>query len=196
MRPRFIPPWAALALLATVSGAWAQQSAPPAFDKNALKQQAVNGDAKAQYLLGYSYERGWGVPQDYKQASAWYRKAAERGDTDAQLALGTLYEYGEGVSQDYTQAVFWYRKAAEQGGVLAQRSLGLMYEQGDGVPQSYAEAYFWFDLAAAGIDSESWDSERAVKFRDDAASHLTPSDLSRIQERARKWFEEHPAKPQ
>jgi hypothetical protein len=29
-----------------------------------------------------------------------------------------------------------------------------------------------------------------------AASHLTPADLAREQARARKWFEDHPAKPQ
>lgn len=38
--------------------------------------------------------------------------------------------------------------------------------------------------------------ELAAKSRDEAASHLTPADLSREQERARKWFEAHQAKPQ
>jgi hypothetical protein len=32
--------------------------------------------------------------------------------------------------------------------------------------------------------------------RDEAASHLTPADLARAQERAREWFEEHQVKPQ
>jgi TPR repeat protein len=63
------------------------------------------------------------------------------------------------------------------------------------VPQDFAEAYFWFDLAAAGNVSGVTQKDTA-KTRDDAASHLTPADLSREQERARKWFEDHPAKPQ
>jgi hypothetical protein len=62
-----------------------------------------------------------------------------------------------------------------------------------GVPQDYAEACFWFDLAAAGKTSSA---ERVAKFRDRAASHLTPTDQSRVQQRVRKWFEAHQAKPQ
>jgi hypothetical protein len=65
------------------------------------------------------------------------------------------------------------------------------YALGHGVPQDFAEAYFWLDLAAAGPLAE-W----AAKDRDEAASHLTPADLSREQERARKWFEAHQTKPQ
>jgi TPR repeat protein len=63
------------------------------------------------------------------------------------------------------------------------------------VPRDYAEAYFWYDLAAAG-ELDATDSQRAAKYRGEAASHLTPADLSRAQERVRKWFEAHQAKPQ
>jgi len=38
--------------------------------------------------------------------------------------------------------------------------------------------------------------ETAAKARGETASHLTPVDLSRAQERARKWFEDHRAKAQ
>jgi TPR repeat protein len=74
--------------------------------------------------------------------------------------------------------------------------LGALYGDGKGVPQDYAEAYFWLDLAGTGKLDAS-DSERTVvRLRDDAASHLPPADVSREQERARKWFEAHQAKPQ
>ncbi len=71
--------------------------------------------------------------------------------------------------------------------------LGNAYEVGQGVPQDYAEAYFWFDLAASGA-IEGTKQEDVAKDRDDVASHLTPAELSRVQERARKWFENHSAK--
>jgi hypothetical protein len=74
-------------------------------------------------------------------------------------------------------------------------SLGLFYYSGKGVPQDSAEAYFWYDLAAASATVD-FDAERFAKDRDEAASHLTPADLSREQERARNWFEAHQAKPQ
>jgi TPR repeat protein len=129
----------------------------------------------------------------YTQAVFWFRKAAEQGDSDAQDELGNLYLSGEGVTKDYTQAREWFRKAAEQGDADAQESLGDLYGNGQGVTQDYAEAYFWYDLAAAG-EQDASDSKQVAKDRDEAASHLTPADLSREQERARKWFEDHPAK--
>jgi TPR repeat protein len=131
----------------------------------------------------------------YTQAAFWLRKAAEKGDAEAQGALGDLYDSDQGGLQDYEQAAFWYRKAADQGDTDAQWSLGGLYLDGQGVPRDYAEAYFWYDLAAAG-EQDASDSKQVAKSRDEAASHLTPADLSREQERARKWFEAHPAKPQ
>ena len=41
---------------------------------------ADQGDAGAQVNLGVMYDHGKGVPQDYAQAAAWYRKAADQGD--------------------------------------------------------------------------------------------------------------------
>jgi hypothetical protein len=98
------------------------------------------------------------------------------------------------VPQDYSQAVFWFRKAAEQGEADAQFWLGVLYESGTGLPQDYAEAYFWFDVAAAG-NPPTASAEADVKNRDEAASNLTKTVLLQTQERARKWFEDHPAKP-
>lgn len=139
------------------------------------------------------YEQGQGVPQDYAQAAIWYRKAAEQGDVDAQFSFGEMYYYGYGVPQDYAEAAIWFCKAAEQENTVAQAILGLLYATGQGVPNDYAEAYFWLDLAMAG-KLETAKAEDIAKARDEAASHLTPADLTRVQERARKWFEAHPAK--
>jgi TPR repeat protein len=170
------------------------------------RKAAEQGNSDAQYLLGYFYFNGRGVPQDYTQAELWYRKAAEQGDADSQHALGDLYNTGKGVPRDYTQAALWHRKAAEQGEADSQEALGDLYNTGRGVPRDYAEAYFWYDLAAAGEnasdeedasdDQDASDSKHVAKDRDAAASHLTPADLFREQGRAGKWFQEHPAKPQ
>ena len=121
------------------------------------------------------------------------QSAADSSET--QFDIGEMYESGKGVPQDYAQAAIWYRKAAEQGNPSAELNLGFLYANGQGVPQDSAEAYFWFDLAAAGEGGAAF-AEIAAQDRDKAASHLSPADLSRAQERARKWFENHPAKPQ
>jgi TPR repeat protein len=173
------------------------QGVPQDYTQAALwyRKAAEQGDAKAQFNLGMLYGEGQGAPKDYTQAAFWYRKAAEQGLAEAQHNLGVLYRDGQGVPQDYTQAALWYRKAAEQGDALAQYNLGRFYDKGQGVPQDYAESYFWVDLATAGkLDASVM--EQAAKFRDGAASHLTPAELSRARERVRKWFEAHQAKPQ
>ena len=95
------------------------------------------------------YDNGQGVPQDYKQAFDWYRKAAAQGHADAQAKLGWLYSNGHGVPQDHKQAVNWFRKAADQGSPHAQFLLGLMYDEGQGVPQDYKQALEWYRKAAA-----------------------------------------------
>ena len=51
---------------------------------------AERGDADAQYMLGFLYERGEGVARDMTRAYAWYILAARQGDVFAAQALATL----------------------------------------------------------------------------------------------------------
>jgi clan AA aspartic protease (TIGR02281 family) len=94
------------------------------------------------------YANGHGVAQDYAQAIAWYRRAADQGNADAQANLGAMYEVGQGVAQDYAQAIAWYRRAADQGNADAQADLGAMYANGHGVAQDDAQALIWLRKAA------------------------------------------------
>ena len=77
--------------------------------------------------MGFMYDKGQGVPQDYKEAIRLYRLSAEQGNNDAQYNLGQMYSNGLGVPQDYKEAVKWYRLSAEQGVAQAQYNLGVMY---------------------------------------------------------------------
>jgi TPR repeat protein len=120
-----------------------------------IRKAAEQGDAGAQFSLGWMYEIGKGVPQDYSEAAKWYRKAAEQGLGSAQSNLGVMYKIGKGVPQDYSEAIKWYRKAAEQGLGSAQSNLGVMYEIGKGVPQDYSEAAKWYRKAAEQGDTDA-----------------------------------------
>jgi len=111
-------------------------------------QKAKQGDVTAQYNLGYMYDQGHGVSQDYEQAIYWYKKAVEQGLAFAQNSLGYMYGKGEGIPQDYKQAVYWYKKAAKQGLAFAQNNLGYSYDKGEGVPQDYKQAVYWYKKAA------------------------------------------------
>ena len=113
------------------------------------KKLAKDGDAYAQYILGLIYFKGEEVPQDYKEAVKWYRKAAELGHANAQCNLGTMLAWHlPGEPHDYKEAVKLFRMSAEQGHARAQNCLGRMYLR-EGVFQDNKEAYAWFSTAKA-----------------------------------------------
>ena len=118
------------------------------LDLKTLRQDAEQGDAGAQSILGVMYATGEGVPQDYREAVKWSRLAADQGNAGAQYNLGWMYTTGEGVAQDSREAVKWYRLAADQGYAVAQHNLGVIYATGEGVAQDYREAEKWSRLAA------------------------------------------------
>ena len=74
---RLILTCAAAVVLLAVTPARAQ-------DDEARRHAAEQGDADAQFTLGFRYEYGLGVPQDDAEAVRWYRLAAEQGNASAQ----------------------------------------------------------------------------------------------------------------
>lgn len=147
-----------------------------------LRPLAAIGDAKAQFELGFMYERGRGVQQNYTEAAAWYRKAAEQGNASAQFYLGQMYDIGKGVQQDYTEAAAWYRKAAEQSETLAQIHLGFLYEHGQGVSVDIVQAYKWYSLAALSSN------EIAPRIKKAAENKMTKSELKEARNLTDAWL--------
>ena len=58
------------------------------------RKAADQGDADAQWILGFMYEKGKGVAKDESTAVEWYRKAADQGYARAQRNLETMYAQG------------------------------------------------------------------------------------------------------
>lgn len=83
---------------------------------------AEQGLPAAQYNLGFMYERGEGVGQDYAEAAHWFRRAAEQGEVEAQNNLGVLYAAGRGVQRDFVQAYMWFELAAAGGNEKARQN--------------------------------------------------------------------------
>ena len=142
------------------------------------KPLADQGNAEAQFNLGFLYENGKGVAKDNVEAVKWYRKAAEQGDASAQTNLGFMYENGKGVAKDNVEAVKWYRKAAEGGDAEAQFNLGVMYMLGKGVKKSAVDAYVWFNFAAAAGD------ENAKKGKATISKEMTPAQIDEAQKKS------------
>jgi Sel1 repeat len=157
------------------------------------RKAAEQGNPDAENNLASAYYFGRGVAQDYTRSLYWYREAAEQGNSLAQNNLGEMYHNGRGVPQNYAQALYWFRKGAEKGYAPAQVNLGISYYHGQGVAQDYGDAYFWLALAASGKVDGGVKKEDVKKWRDDAASHLTPTEFSQMQERVRKWIDASPS---
>src|SRR5580704_11268965 len=75
----------------------------------------ARGSAHAIGLLGFRYENGFGVPQNYIAAADLYLRAAERGDTFAQSRLGLSYDKGHGVRKDLILSYKWLDIATARG---------------------------------------------------------------------------------
>ena len=90
------------------------------------KQAAEQGDASAQFNLGFMYDLGEGVPENDAEAVRLFRLAAEQGYAEAQHNLGLKYARGEGVPEDDVQAYAWFSLAATQGQGFAQKGKNIL----------------------------------------------------------------------
>ncbi len=141
---------------------------------------AEQGDAISQYNLGYIYDKGHGVPQNYSEAVKWFTLSAEQGYTGSQVKLGFMYNNGHGVSQNHKEAIKWYRRAAEQGDEMGQAKLGVANHLGWGIPQDYVRAHMWFNLSASN------GNKNAEEVRGDIAKLMTPTQIEKAQKLAQE----------
>lgn len=111
------------------------------------KKAAEHNHLDALVSLGYLYDMGYGVPQDYKLAVEYYQKAADLNSAWAMNNLGASYADGNGVEQNYDIAMKWYKKAAELGYSFSCKNIGSMYYYGNGVDQDYFKAFEWYKKA-------------------------------------------------
>ena len=104
------------------SGAAAYRAGDFAAALEAFVPLAENGDARAQFTLGYMHQFGQGVPQSAARAAQWYRRAAEQDHAGAQYNLGQFYQDGRGVEHDPVRAYMWFDLASEGGVAFATAS--------------------------------------------------------------------------
>ncbi len=86
-----------------------------------VKTAALNGDPKAQFILGLNYHFGGRhCTRDIGQAVQWYEMAAKQGETGAQVALALIYGNGEGIPPDLIRAYAWATIAAPKEAVASK----------------------------------------------------------------------------
>jgi TPR repeat protein len=117
-----------------------------------FKTGADHGDANSMRNLGWAYENGFGVAQDYAKAREWYEKTADKGNTMAMFNLGGLYLKGKGVAQDYAKAREWFQKAANEGDTEAMAYLERLPSQEAFESGHYAEALQLQEASALKVE--------------------------------------------
>ena len=130
--------------------------------------KAMQGDAKAQYILSKDIYRRAESLEDYKKAFFWCKKSAEQGDAQAQYTLALIHEiewhrvHGDEISyndkkrtEEYNQSIktayYWLSKSANQGFAKAEFQLGAQnYNNFEthGKEKYYKEALRWLKPAA------------------------------------------------
>ena len=113
-----------------------------------IRQAAKDGDPFAQFELGYAFEWGNGVEQDFKKSAEFYAKAAKQGHSAAEQNLLLQHISGQAKFRRPGAAFSKIKTLAEGGDRDAQNNLGLCFQFGYGTKQDYAKAMIWFRRAA------------------------------------------------
>ena len=87
---------------------------------------AKMGQVESQTELGLMYDKGLGVPRNYKKAVSLFRLAAEQKDPIAQYHLGIKYVNGHGVRENPKEAYVWFAIAFNNGNELAADPLRVL----------------------------------------------------------------------
>jgi hypothetical protein len=163
------------------------QEAVQGTDVNRILNRADAGDSIAQYEMALRYAEGEGVPQNYRDAMAWFAKAAANGNENAQWKLALGYIKGIGVPRDERKAVVWFKRAANLGDIRAQSALSDLYLNARGVPRDYVRAYTWATIAT-GFRGNDNDRLRVIGLR------MTAIQIEDAHRRVSRWRERHTPK--
>ena len=123
----------------------AQGQEAQAFER--VEAAARRGDEDAVALLGWFYDTGRHVRQDYARAAEYYRRVV-RDNPSVQWRLGVMHDLGQGVPENPGEALRLFRQAAGNDDVNAHVSLGVMYANGRGVRPDYVQSMRYYRRAA------------------------------------------------
>ncbi len=96
----------------------------------------------ASLFLGFCYELGYGVQQDYVKALACYENANQKGSIDSLYYLGEMYRLGRGTPVNYQKAAAYLTDTVkyDNSNPKALVSLALLYMEGNGVEENQDKA--------------------------------------------------------
>lgn len=122
---------------------------PAGIGTEVLRQAALDGDARAAFIVATRFADGKNVPQDRAAAARWFAVAAAKGLAPAQYRMGAILERGTGVPIDIERARQWYERAAAAGNVRAMHNTAVLLANVRSPKDSYEKAARWFAEAAS-----------------------------------------------
>ncbi|KAG5989986.1 hypothetical protein E4U43_004390 [Claviceps pusilla] len=103
--------------------------------------------AKAAGFIGRMYLRGDGLPQNFKQAKAWFERGIKLRDAQSHYGMGLMLLNGLGGKENVKRASDLFQSAASSDYAPAQVEIGRLYlDQGE--PEDLRVASDYFELAA------------------------------------------------
>jgi len=183
-----------------------QRSSAESLPVANLRQDALAGDATAQYELAMRLLSGDGLARSQSDAVTWLVKSAHQGNSSAQYQLGLAYEHGTGVQQDPVKAYACYVLAGTKGNVQSNGALstlalnlsdqetaearmlvGQMFKNAIGTPADTVQAYVWFALAAAAGSREGQQEMKSI------TAKMKHQQIALAKRRAADWLQQHAA---
>lgn len=127
-----------------------------AYSEADLKS-AIEGDARAQFLVGHAFVMGLCGPSDtaIEQGLSWLIRSSGSGDKHASFVLGKLYEQGDLVQPSEEQSMAYYKIAAEAGHPAAEHALGMRLLSRRASDEDLENALYWLGSAASHGDAFS-----------------------------------------
>ena len=107
------------------------------------KKHALTGDCNAQNNVGFCYENGLGVKQDYYEAVKWYRLAAAQGNVDARKFLDNINYRKLGF-----ETISFTERDSGVGSAYEDVNLGILHDYAKDIAENYTQAFNMMEEAA------------------------------------------------
>jgi len=126
---------------------------------HAIKQLAVKGNARAQYLYSIAANVGSYVDKkdfiEQEEVNNWLFKSAQNGNPDAQYLLGRNILHGKGCKMEKQKGLFWIAESAGNGNDLAARMTYDLLSSDNYINHSDRTAEDWLKQSAIAGNPDS-----------------------------------------